>query len=110
MIHYGIIFLINNTMAQRISKRVKAIADAHIYARSQGRFNNPRVNTRQEAIDALLRGETIEEVLHQIEVRFCSITGTLLSRMFDYKSKSYVSGVYKGFRILLQQEDSGDGK
>jgi len=89
-------------MKKRISKQVKAIADAHIQAKSNGTFDNPSVSTRDEVINVLLEGKTIEQVLRQIEVRFCSITSIILSGTFDYKSNAYKSGVYKGFKTLLQ--------
>lgn len=90
-------------MKKRISKQVKAIADAHIQAKANGTFDNPSVSTRDEVINALLEGKTVEQVLRQIEVRFCSITSIILSGTFDYKSNAYRSGVYKGFKTLLQE-------
>ena len=89
-------------MTKRISKQVKAIADAHIEAKANGTFDNPSVSTREEVIKALRDGKTFEQVLHQVEVRFCSVTSIILSGTFDYKSNGYRSGVYRGFKTLLQ--------
>jgi hypothetical protein len=88
-------------MKTRISKQAKAIADAHIQARINNIFDNPSVITRQDVINSLIEGKTFESVLHQIELRFCSITSIVLSRTFSYKSNAYKSGVYKGFKILI---------
>jgi hypothetical protein len=85
----------------RISKQTKAIADAHIQARISGTFDNPEVTTREDVIEALRDGKTIEGVLDQIEVKFTSITAILLSRKLFHQSKNYKAGVYKGFKILL---------
>jgi hypothetical protein len=85
----------------RISKQTKAIADAHIQARISGTFDNPEVTTREDVIEALRDGKTIEGVLDQIEIKFTSITAILLSRKLFHQSKNYKAGVYKGFKILL---------
>jgi len=89
-------------MTTRISKQVKAIADAHINAKANGTFDNPTVSTRDEVIKNLMDGKTFEEVLHQIEIRFCSITSILMSNKFDYQSQAYKRNVYNGFKTLLQ--------
>jgi hypothetical protein len=86
---------------KRISKQTKAIADAHIQARISGTFDNPEVTTREDVIEALRDGKTIEGVLDQIEIKFTSITAILLSRKLFHQSKNYKAGVYKGFKILL---------
>jgi hypothetical protein len=85
----------------KISKQTKAIADAHIEARISGTFDNPPVSTRDEVIEALKSGKTIDAVLDQIEIKFTSITAILLSRKLFHQSKNYKAGVYKGFKILL---------
>jgi hypothetical protein len=85
----------------RISKQTKTIADAHIQARISGTFDNPEVTTREDVIEALRDGKTIEGVLDQIEIKFTSITAILLSRKLFHQSKNYKAGVYKGFKILL---------
>jgi len=86
---------------KRISKQTKAIADAHIEARKSGNFDNPRCTTREEVIAALREGKTIEDVLDQVETKFTSIHAIILSRVLFHESHNYRSGVYKGFRILL---------
>jgi hypothetical protein len=86
---------------KRISPKTKAIADAHIKARLEGNFDDPKVTTKQEMFDAILEGKTFSGLLDEIEVRFTSITAIILSRKLFHQSKSYKSGVYKGFKILL---------
>jgi hypothetical protein len=88
---------------KRISKEVKAVADAHIKARIEGNFDNPRVTSKQEIIDALNEGKTFEELLNEIEIRFVSITSNILQRALNHTSGAYKKGVYKGFRILYSQ-------
>jgi nitroimidazol reductase NimA-like FMN-containing flavoprotein (pyridoxamine 5'-phosphate oxidase superfamily) len=51
--------------------------------------------------DAILEGKTFSGLLDEIEVRFTSITSIILSRKLFHQSKNYKSGVYKGFKILL---------
>jgi hypothetical protein len=86
---------------KRITKQTKAIADAHIAARLSGKFDNPRCKTQEEVISSLRDGKTFEAVLNKIEFKHTHMTPIVLSRIFQNESKAYVSGVYKGFRILL---------
>jgi hypothetical protein len=88
----------------RIKTQVKAIADAHIEARSTGKFDNPKVTTKEEVINALLEGKTFEGVMEQIEFRYCSITSILLNSRFQHSSNSYRSSIYKGFKFLLNDK------
>lgn len=87
----------------RITKQVKAIADAHIEAKKNGKFDDIHVKTKSELVEALWNGRTFSDVLKQIEFRYCSVTSLILSGTLDYTSKSYVSNVYKGFKNLLQK-------
>jgi len=86
---------------KRISPKAKAIADAHIKARLEGNFDDPKVTTKQELMDAILEGKTFSGLLDEIEVRFTSITSILLSRKLFHQSNNYKAGVYKGFKILI---------
>lgn len=88
---------------KRISKETKAIADAHIQARLTGNFDDPKVTTRDEIIAALKEGKTFSQLLDEIEMRFTSITSILLSRQLFHQSNNYRSGVYKGFKILIDK-------
>ena len=90
----------------RITKETKRIADAHIEARLNGTFDDPQVSTKDELIQALRDGKTFSGLLDQIEIKFTSITSILLSRQLFHQSKSYTNGVYKGFKIILQHEES----
>lgn len=85
----------------RISKETKAIADKYISARQTNVFHPLTATTRSEVIQGIQRGEVYEEVLNQIEVRYCSITSTLIGRQFAHTTKAYRSSIYKGFKALL---------
>jgi len=89
---------------KRITTQVKAIADAHIEARKSGKFDDPKVTTAMEVFRDLRLGKTFEEVLNQIETRYCSVGSILMSRHQLYTSKSYRDGVYKGFKILFSNQ------
>lgn len=88
----------------RITPQIKAIADAHIEARKTGQFDNPRVTTAREVFAQLRAGKTFEEVIKQIEIRYCSIGSILMSTQLSYTSQAYKSSVYKGFKTLLQNQ------
>ena len=86
---------------KRISKQAKSIADAHIQARINGTFDDPNVSTKDELIQLLKDGKTFSGLLDRIEMKYTSITSILLSRKMFHNSQNYKSGVYKGFKILL---------
>ena len=87
----------------RITKQIKAIADAHIAAKASGKFDDIPVATKEEAIFLLLAGKTFSEVLRQVEVRYCSIGSILSSNLLENTSDNYRKGVYNGFKTLLQK-------
>lgn len=93
-------------MKKRISKEAKAIADAHIQARRNNDFTNPEVTTKEELIDKLHEGETFEALLREIEVRFCSVGSVMMSSIMNHTSNNYKAAVYKGFKLLIDTEDS----
>ena len=88
----------------RITPQIKAIADAHIEARKTNKFDNPRVTTAGEVFAELKAGKTFEEVIRQIEIRYCSIGSILLSTQLSYTSQAYRSSVYKGFKSLFNHQ------
>lgn len=91
-------------MATRISKEVKQIADAHIQAKLKNAFDNPEVSTREQVFEALNQGKTFSELLHQIEIRFCSITSLLVTSQLNHMPESYKRQVYKGFKVLFENQ------
>ena len=95
---------------KRITPQAKAIADAHIAARLKGEFDYPmdaRIANRDELISLVTSGKTIEALLDYIEMNFTSITSILLSRKLFHQSANYKSGVYKGFKLLIDKAPSG---
>lgn len=87
---------------KRITPQVKAIADAHLMAKESGMFDNPEITNTQELKDALWAGKTFSGVLEEIEIRYCTTGSMLLGSCLDHTSNNYKSGVYKGFKTLLQ--------
>lgn len=88
---------------KRITKKVKAIADAHIEAKLKGEFDNPYVATKQDLIKELEDGKTFRSLLDNIEARHCTITSMLLSATALGVSKSYTKGVYDGFKEVFHE-------
>jgi len=86
---------------KRITPQIKAIADAHIQAKSTGTWDNPNANTKGEVLNLLRDGKTFAEVLRQIEIRYVSITSNLMSSQLGYVSDAYRKAVYKGFKVIL---------
>ena len=89
---------------QRITKEVKAIAYAHLKARSEGKFDDIVVRSKAELFEALRAGKTFSSLMDEIEWRYCNVTSLVLNEMSKgtYQSNSYKSNVYKGFKNLLQ--------
>lgn len=88
-------------MAKRITKETKAIADAHILARLNKSFNPIPCKTADDVKKALRQGYTFEEVMDEIEIRYCSVTSSILARMLQHDSGNYKAAVYKAFKQLL---------
>ena len=88
---------------KKISPKTKIIANNHIQARLTNKFNPVRddVKTKDDVIQKLLQGYVYEEVLREIEIKFCSVTSLLMQGQFGYSSKAYKAAVYKGFKALL---------
>lgn len=89
---------------KRISKEVKAIADAHLIAKAEGKFDDVIVRDKSELLEALWSGKTFSHLMLEIEIRFCSVTSVALTIISDgkYQSNSYKANIYKGFKKLLQ--------
>ena len=86
---------------KRISPQVKAIADAHINAKINGKFDDPAASSKQEVIDLLKSGKTFSLVMLEIERRYVSITSQILQSCLDHTTDAYRRQVYKGFKVLF---------
>jgi hypothetical protein len=86
----------------RITPKVKAIADAHIKAKQEGKFDDPVVSSKEELFEQLRRGKTFSTLLKEVEIRYVSITSLILAGdTFGHVTDAYKKGVYKGFKTVL---------
>lgn len=92
---------------KRITPVQKKIADAHIAAHLAKTFSDPVVKDTPQLLDALTSGETFSELYNQIEIRYTSVTGMLMSspNFFGHLSVNYKSGIYNGFKTFLNQHN-----
>jgi len=86
---------------KRITPEIKRIADAHIQARIEGKFDDPKVSTKEEVFEQIKEGKTFSDLMEEIELRYAPITAIFLDRHLTYLSHSYKAGVYKGFKKLF---------
>lgn len=87
---------------KRISKEIKGVADAHIKARMDDRFDDePLIADIQELRRNVLEGRTYSSLMDAIEVKYSTVTSTLMARQFRHASDAYKSAIYKGFRELF---------
>ena len=85
---------------KRISKELKAIADRHVQAKAENKWNTKAVSTVQELAQAMKDGHTYPLVLDNVEITYCPI-GTLLGEaLLGVKSKTYMASIYRGFRLI----------
>ena len=84
----------------RITKEVKAIADAHIAARINNSFDDVEFYGKEELLRLMREGKTFSRVMHEIEIRFCSITSTLMARSLCHTTNAYKTAVYNAFKKL----------
>ena len=88
---------------KRISKKVKAIADAHIEAKMIGSWIGQDVKNKEELLQSLLIGCTYKQLLDLVEVNYVTITSQLTSTLLGHVSDSYKKQVYKGFKEILKE-------
>jgi len=86
---------------KRISKKVKAIADAHIEAKMIGRWIGQDVKNEEELLQSLLIGCTYKQLLDLVEINYVTITSQMLISV-GYVPDSYRAQVYKGFKETLK--------
>lgn len=87
---------------KRISKQVKAIADAHIEAKITGKFLEQHVTNKDELLQSIVDGYTYKQLLHLVEVNYVTITSQLLSSVVGHVTDAYKKQVYKGFKEILK--------
>ena len=85
----------------RISKQVKAIADAHIEAKITGKFLEQHVTNKDELLKSIVEGCTYKQLLDLVEVNYVTITSQMLVHV-GYVPDSYKKQVYKGFKEILK--------
>ena len=87
---------------KRISKKVKAIADAHIEAKMTGKFLEQHVTNKDELLQSIVDGYTYKQLLDLVEVNYVTITSQLTSTLLGHVSDAYKKQVYKGFKETLK--------
>jgi hypothetical protein len=88
---------------KRITKQIKGIADAHIRARMNDRFDDTPVMDLDDLKRNVLEGRTYRSLMDGIEVEYSTITSCLMARQFRHASDAYKSAIYKGFRELFNK-------
>ena len=86
----------------RMSKQVKAIADAHIEAKITGKFLEQHVTNKDELLKSIIDGYTYKQLLDLVEVNYVTITSQLTSTLLGHVSDAYKKQVYKGFKEILK--------
>lgn len=87
---------------KRISKKVKAIADAHIEAKMTGKFLEQNVSNKEQLLQSIVEGYTYKQLLDLVEVNYVTITSQLTSTLLGHVSDAYKKQVYKGFKEILK--------
>jgi len=88
---------------KRISKKVKAIADAHIEAKITGNFSEQRVTNKAELLQSIVDGYTYKQLLDLVEINYVSITSQMMSSVVGHITDAYKKQVYKGFKEILNE-------
>ena len=88
---------------KRITKKVKAIADAHIEAKMTGKFLEQHVTNKDELLQSIVDGYTYKQLLDLVEVNYVTITSQLTSTLLGHVSDAYKKQVYKGFKEILKE-------
>jgi hypothetical protein len=89
---------------KRISKELKAIADAHMEAKMTGKWNSTELTpgmTLQGFSEVLQKGHTFPTLMDLIETVHCSVGSLIVAGVIGHKSNAYRAGVYKGFKHMF---------
>jgi hypothetical protein len=87
---------------KRISKQVKAIADAHIEAKITGKFLEQRVTNKAELLQSIVDGYTYKQLLDLVEINYVTTTSLMMSSLVGHLTDAYKKQVYKGFKEILK--------
>lgn len=92
---------------QKITKLQKQIADAHIDAKINGTFQCPpyQIKSKEDVIQALREGYTIEGLYNEIQFRNVSLTSLLYQAVNSYTTKAYKQAIRTGFKEVLNTLD-----
>jgi hypothetical protein len=88
---------------KRISKKVKAIADAHIEAKITGNFSEQHVTNKDELLDSIVQGYTYKQLLDLVEINYVTTTSLMMSSVIGHITDAYKKQVYKGFKEILNE-------
>jgi hypothetical protein len=90
---------------KRISKQVKAIADAHIEAKITGNFLGQPVTNKAELLDSIVQGYTYKQLLNLVEINYVTTTSLMMSSVIGHITDAYRKQVYYGFKEILKDYD-----
>lgn len=83
---------------------INKIADAHIEAKLSGRFDDVAIKVAKDVFDSLKAGKTSSHVMHEIEVRYATITSCIYASTFKHATNAYRASVRRGFQTLLKEQ------
>jgi hypothetical protein len=87
---------------KRISKKVKAIADAHIEAKITGNFLGQPVTNKDELLQSIVYGYTYKQLLNLVEINYVTTTSLMMSSVIGHITDAYRKQVYYGFKEILK--------
>jgi hypothetical protein len=90
---------------KRISKQVKAIADAHIEAKITGNFLGQPVTNKDELLQSIVYGYTYKQLLNLVEINYVTTTSLMMSSVIGHITDAYRKQVYYGFKEILKDYD-----
>jgi hypothetical protein len=89
------------------TKQILAIAEAHIQARIDKKFDYPLGGTPikdgAELVEIISSGKTVEALIEEIEYRYCSVTSILIANSLGGVSNAYRAAVRKAFRLFFSR-------
>jgi hypothetical protein len=87
----------------RLEKQIREIADAHIKARVNDKFDDTPIGDIDDLKRNLLQGITYSGLLDEIEMRHSTVTSTLMCRQFGHVSDAHYKAIHKGFKELFKR-------
>lgn len=87
----------------RLTKLQSKIANAHLQASANDKFNPIHIGNVDDLVQGLIDGYTFPDLYREIEMRYVPVGSILMASgtLFSHQSASYKATIRRGFKNIL---------